>query len=84
LAGCSGALIWCVTKVDRMKNTGRILGSAPEGSQGMVREGISAAADRHPSFRLRRASFNGRGLQDTFRDAAWSQIRDAAYRGRGA
>ncbi|MEW6273431.1 MAG: type II toxin-antitoxin system VapB family antitoxin [Thermodesulfobacteriota bacterium] len=34
-------------------------------------------------FRLRDASFAGRGLQPEFRDAGWNEIRDAAYEGRG-
>lgn len=35
-------------------------------------------------FRLRRASFKGKGLQPEFRDASWGRLRDAAYRDRGA
>lgn len=35
-------------------------------------------------FKLRRASFRGNGLQPEFADAAWHQLRDAAYRGHGA
>lgn len=39
---------------------------------------------RHrPPFKLRRASFNGKGLQAEFRDASWEALRDAAYHGRG-
>ena len=34
-------------------------------------------------FRLRDASVGGRGLQPAFRDAEWSQIREAVYEGRG-
>ncbi len=37
-----------------------------------------------PSFRLRDASFRGRGLQPDFRDAGWEEIRDASYAGRGS
>ena len=36
------------------------------------------------SFRLRRASFKGRGLQPEFRDASWNRLRDAAYEDHGA
>jgi hypothetical protein len=36
------------------------------------------------SFRLRRASFKGQGLQAEFRGASWDKIRDAAYEDRGA
>ena len=35
-------------------------------------------------FKLRRASFKGRGLQTEFTDASWEQLRDAIYRDRGA
>ena len=35
-------------------------------------------------FKLRCATFKGRGLQPQLRDASWEQIRDLAYSGRGA
>ncbi len=35
-------------------------------------------------FKLRRASFKGRGLQPDQRDASWERLRDLAYEGRGA
>jgi len=34
------------------------------------------------SFRLRDASVGGQGLQEPFRDAEWSKLREAAYEGR--
>ncbi len=34
-------------------------------------------------FRLRDASFGGRGLQPGFRDGDWQRMRDVAYEGRG-
>lgn len=34
-------------------------------------------------FKLRRASFKGRGLQPEQRDATWERLRDLAYEGRG-
>jgi hypothetical protein len=34
-------------------------------------------------FRLRRASFKGRGLRADVQDASWDELRDLAYRGRG-
>lgn len=35
-------------------------------------------------FKLRRASFKGKGLQPGLRDASWEHIRDLAYEGRGS
>jgi hypothetical protein len=34
-------------------------------------------------FKLRRASFKGKGLQPHLRHASWERIRDLAYEGRG-
>jgi hypothetical protein len=34
-------------------------------------------------FKLRRASFAGKGLQEDVRDAAWETVRDISYEGRG-
>ena len=34
-------------------------------------------------FQLRDARVEGRGLRPELRDAAWEQIRDTAYEGRG-
>lgn len=39
---------------------------------------------RKASFRLREASFRGRGLRPEFRDGDWRRIREASYEGRGA
>ena len=35
-------------------------------------------------FKLRQASFNGRGLQAELSDASWDKLRDLSYEGRGA
>ena len=34
-------------------------------------------------FKLRRASFKGKGQQADVRGASWSRLRDLAYEGRG-
>ena len=34
-------------------------------------------------FKLRRASFKGKGLQAVVRGASWDRLRDLAYEGRG-
>ena len=38
---------------------------------------------REAGFRLRDASFRGKGLQPGFRDGDWQRIREAAYEDRG-
>ncbi len=42
-------------------------------------------ADTKPAtpFKLRRASFKGKGVQPHLADASWEQLRDLAYEGRG-
>jgi hypothetical protein len=35
-------------------------------------------------FKLRRASFKGKGLQADVLGASWSRLRDLAYEGRGS
>lgn len=34
-------------------------------------------------FRLRKASFKGKGLQPGVKDASWERLRELAYEGRG-
>jgi hypothetical protein len=35
-------------------------------------------------FKLRRASFNGKGRRPEFREAPWEKLRDLVYEDRGA
>jgi hypothetical protein len=52
----------------------------------LIELGLQRVVDEHDArgeFRLRDASFGGRGLQPEFRDATWEAAREAAYRGRG-
>ena len=37
-----------------------------------------------PPFKLRRASFTGRGLRAQLREASWDMLRDLTYKDRGA
>jgi Arc/MetJ family transcription regulator len=39
---------------------------------------------RAPGFRLRKASFKGRGLQSELQGASFDRLRELAYEGRGA
>jgi hypothetical protein len=48
-----------------------------------LRHVLAAKKQPRPAFRLRKASFKGRGLRPEFADAAWGRLRDAAYEGRG-
>jgi hypothetical protein len=53
----------------------------------LVEEGLRRAlAERRkrPEFRLRKASFKGKGLHPDVRDGSWERIRDLAYEGRGS
>ncbi len=45
---------------------------------------VLAEARPATPFKLRRASFRGKGLQPEFRDATWERLRDAAYEDHGA
>ncbi len=40
-------------------------------------------SNRSRTFRLRKASFRGRGLQREPRDASWEQLRALTYESRG-
>ena len=53
----------------------------------MVERGLRSvvAEKKHGTpFKLRRASFRGRGLQEDLREASWETVRDLIYKGRGA
>lgn len=63
--------------------------AAREGTtvRALVEEGLRGVVARRKgaaTFRLRRASFKGDGLQPAFDGASWEQIRDAAYDKHGA
>jgi hypothetical protein len=44
---------------------------------------VVAEAGRCRPFTLRRASFKGRGSQDTVDAQPWETLRDSIYKGRG-
>jgi Arc/MetJ family transcription regulator len=44
---------------------------------------VLGARGRRGKFRLRKASFRGRGLQPGVREPGWERIREMAYEGRG-
>ncbi len=47
-----------------------------------LRHVVSAGRPRR-AFRLRKASFKGRGLTDEASSADWQKIRELVYKGRG-
>ncbi len=52
----------------------------------LVEEGLRRALTEHKQcdpFKLRKATFKGKGLRSDFSGASWEQIRGAAYEGRG-
>jgi len=53
----------------------------------LVEEGLRKVVSerkRKGPFRMRKATFKGRGLQSHFAGASWEQVRDASYEGRGS
>jgi len=48
-----------------------------------LRRVLSERKQRKPDFRLRDASFKGRGLHPDMQGATWEQILDKIYEGRG-
>ncbi len=44
---------------------------------------VLAERKKRGTFKLRKASFNGNGLQPGVADASWERIREMAYEGRG-
>jgi hypothetical protein len=83
--------------VTHMKTTVDISGALLEAAKKLaaregttLRELIEAglrqtlAERRKPSrFRLRKASFRGKGLQTPLKGAGWDRLREMAYQGRG-
>ena len=47
-----------------------------------LRRVVADTKHRAP-FKLRQASFKGRGLSTDLRDAPWDNLRDLTYEGRG-
>jgi hypothetical protein len=45
---------------------------------------VIAETGQGTPFKLRRASFKGKGLAPELNEASWDRLRDLAYQGRGA
>lgn len=53
----------------------------------LVEEGLRLVISKHRKrgkFKLRKATFRGKGLQPQLKGATWEQIRDVSYEGRGS
>ena len=53
----------------------------------LIEEGLRRVVEdrkRNRPFKLRKASFRGKGLHPQVGDGSWSKIRDLSYEGRGA
>lgn len=69
-----------------LEETKRI--AAKEGTtvRALIEEGLRrtiAERKQKGAFRLRRATFKGKGLQPQVAGASWERIREMAYEGRG-
>ena len=52
----------------------------------LIEEGLRRIVSQHKrrnGFRLRKATFKGKGLQPNVADASWDRIRELSYEGRG-
>jgi mRNA-degrading endonuclease RelE of RelBE toxin-antitoxin system len=52
----------------------------------LVEEGLRRVISEHRKrgkFKLRKATFQGKGLQPHRKGASWNQFRDLSYEGRG-
>lgn len=91
--GLSSMVIWGAMKTtieisDALLDEAKRTAAAEETS---LRELVEEALRRMLSerrqrkdFRLRRASFKGRGLRPDVSEGNWEQLRDLAYQGRGS
>lgn len=62
--------------------------AAAEGTtlRSLVEEGLRRVLEERRAervFRLRKASFKGKGLRPEVTDGSWAHIRDLSYEGRG-
>jgi hypothetical protein len=52
----------------------------------LIEDGLRRVVSQHKrrnGFRLRKASFRGKGLQPSAAGASWERIRELSYEGRG-
>ena len=52
----------------------------------LIEAGLRRVISEHKQrerFKLRKATFKGKGLQPDFEGASWEKLRDVSYEGRG-
>jgi hypothetical protein len=52
----------------------------------LIEAGLRRVISEHKQrdhFKLRKATFKGKGLQPDFEGASWNKLRDVSYEGRG-
>jgi hypothetical protein len=73
---------------DTLEEAKRVAAAEGTSLRALIEEGLRRAlAERRAKrggFTLRRASVNGKGLSAEFADAAWPDLRDAAYKEHGS
>ncbi len=65
----------------------RVANNEKTSVRALVEEGLHRVIDERAgraTFRLRKESFRGEGLQPGFSEGSWEDIRDAIYEGRGS
>ena len=90
LDGCYGMGTHMKTTVDisdaLLNQARRVAARRSVTLRALIEEGLRQVvkAGAKKTFRLRDESFAGDGLDPSFEHADWAQVRDAAYKGRGA
>lgn len=73
---------------DALEEAKRVAAEEGTSLRALLEEGLRRALaerrGRRAGFKLRRKPFRGKGLSAEFAGASWSELRDAAYKGRGA
>ena len=83
-----GAMKTTIEIADALLQEAKRLASKEETTlRQLIEDGLRKTLDerkRRASFRLRNASFKGKGLQQGIASGSWERIRDLIYEGHGA
>ena len=73
---------------DMLEEARRVAAAEGTSLRALIEEGLRKALaerrGRRAGFTLRQASFKGKGLSPEYAGASWPDLRDAAYKERGA